>query len=769
MATSKSQASTFLDKEDKSPKDIGPNEPQVSFAAALVLTRKQETKMVNWALTRKEDMEREQGRNLVTISNNWFQTSTNLNADRYTFMGKRSLWELTYNNKLWWRKFIYGQQSIFNQSNLTSATSHRITCQMIAQAIDYFFGTDPWFSTEPVGNQEDDLADCLDEFAQEKTKKSYLKNTLCRAIEGAFVRGESVVKTTYEVEEIIYESFANVLIDPDGKYILDANGDWITDKDSFTDEMASEMDPTTGKIIPDSKQPTGNRVLKKDMTTPEPPEKNYQARKIMRRSTSFKGAKSDVLFWQDVLIPETCAHVQRGGADIVIHLSDMSQIRLIDLYKRRGMTLQSPDQEVDEMKKALALLRKTKGSGSVKTALKTARPEIGENIGYIGEPVHEPVMEIAECYMTYDANEDGIQEEIVCVIDVQSRIPLFYDYLPNVTPDGMRPFDVVRCKPISGRYYGIGSMELFEKSQKAIDLMLNRWNFSQSGSGVVRFWNPANTAEGEQNPHLVLNTGQTYTLLKDKTSEMTLSYVPLPEIKGKDLYELIQYFGQLVMSEAGVSTANDAASAGLDTTKTATGINNIQSTNSVAGNFYWNNLEPSLQDITKRNVIVEFARAETIDVLRLFDGDHHKLETLMSEDAQDIELNVSFLLSKAKNQQLIQNALSAANLSAQYYALPIPVQHRLEEVYQGIMRSLDFENVDEIIDPLDEAFGPMQPQQPGDPNAPAGQPGAPEAPPQQGQPPAEGSEPPPSASASTAAVNPVKPGTYFALGQKGGQ
>lgn len=765
MAT-QSQASAFLNKSDdivNAPdKAQDRNAPQVPFASALVLTLEQEKKMVAWAMKRKESMEREQGRNLVTTSSSWFQnsyTAGTISQDRYTFMGKRSLWELTYHNKVWWRKYIYGQNAIFNESNLTSAHSHRITCQMIAQAVDYFFGTDPWFASEAIGGQQEDLADLLDEFSQFKTERSDLVATHKKGIEGAFVRGEAVAKTTWDVDEVIYEQFANVLIDPDGKYILDANGDWITDKDKFTDETADELDPQTGKPVPGSKQPTGRRILRKDMTTEEPPEKNYEAKKIMRRSTSFKGARSDIVYWQDMLIPETAAHIQRGGADIIIHLSDMPKIRLIDLYKRRGMDARSAEGEFDEYKKALKLMDTIGGSGEHRTALKQARQDIGETLGYVGEPIQEPELEIAECYMSYDANEDGIQEEIVCVIDVKSRTPLFYDYLPNVTPDGLRPFTVYRVKPIEGRWYGIGSMELFEKSQKAIDLMFNRWNFSQSGSGRVTFWSPQNTAEGENNPHLAMNCGQTYTLLKGKTPEETLACVNLPEIKGKDLYEIMQYLGQLVASEAGVTTANDAAAAGLNTTKTATGINNIQSTNTTASSFNWDNLESAIKDSTRRNVVMEFANADPIDVLRLFGGNHYKMGVLLSEDAEDLEINVNILLTRAKNQQLLQNALTAINSSAQFYTLPIPVQHRLRKLYQDVLRSLEFEDTDELIDPLDEAFGPMQPQQPGQPQTQPGEaPPVPEAP-QPGEQP-EGVQP--------ATINPVKSGQFFGLGPKVG-
>src|ERR1019366_3315567 len=253
----------------------------------------------------------------------------------------------------------------------------------------------------------------------------------------------------------------------------------------------------------------------------------------------------------------------------------------------------------------------------------------------------------------------------------------------------------------------IGSMELFEKSQKTIDLMLNRWNFAQSGSGRVPFWSPQNTAQGENSPHLELNTGVTYTLLKGKTAEETLSYVTLPEVKGEDLQKLMDFISQCVMSEAGVSSANDSAAAGLDTTKTATGIRNIQSTNNIMGSVYWGNLRPSLRAIVRRNITVEFANADPLDVLRLFGGDHQKMQTLLSEDAESITIDVNILMSKARNQELLQNCLTSVNSFQQYYQSPVPVQHRGEQLYQNIMRALQQPNPEELIDPLDEAFGPQ--------------------------------------------------------------
>jgi hypothetical protein len=50
-----------------------------------------------------------------------------------------------------------------------------------------------------------------------------------------------------------------------------------------------------------------------------------------------------------------------------------------------------------------------------------------------------PQVLVAECYLTYDADNDGIQEEIMLVLDRENEAPIYYEYLANVTTKGNRP------------------------------------------------------------------------------------------------------------------------------------------------------------------------------------------------------------------------------------------------------------------------------------------------------------------------------------------
>ena len=94
-----------------------------------------------------------------------------------------------------------------------------------------------------------------------------------------------------------------------------------------------------------------------------------------------------------------------------------------------------------------------------------------------------PIAKIAEFHMTYDVDGDGILEKFMLVIERETKLPIFYDFTAELTPDGKRPFEMMRINPVPGRAYGIGGIEMFESTQNIIDLLINRMNHSQSRAG----------------------------------------------------------------------------------------------------------------------------------------------------------------------------------------------------------------------------------------------------------------------------------------------
>jgi hypothetical protein len=668
--------------------DTGPDGqdlPRIPFPTAYTLTRAQETKLIEHALRRLTELKDEMGRSCIE-QGEWYTQADFTEAGKRSFLGKRQLYDMLYHNIADWRPHVLG--GIFEDSNLVVPLARRIVRQMVARANGYFFATDPWFAAFAVGVADRDLAADIERYARFKFDESHLKHALELAVELAFVRGEAVVKTTYETREQIYRQRANVLVDADGRDILGADGDYILDSDLWATET-----------MPNEAVPTGRVVLKRDGVTPKPLDPTWENKLVTRKITHFRGAEAGVVYYKDFLCPLAAPSVQ--DADCVVHLYDMPVMRLADMYQRKSMLDLSNEQSVLATQRAIEMIRNMAGeSGEPKAARDQERPEHRQNEQSAGER-SEPVVEIAEFHLRYDADGDGIMEDVMLVLDVKNQAPIFYDYEANVTPDGLRPFDVVKVNQVDGRWYGMGGMEMFESSQEIVDLLVNRWNFSQSRAGRVDFWNPQHTLEGDANPNLLLNWGSTYTPKPGKTKDDILSYVTLPDMKHEALQNMFEFFMQMATNESGVANANDANAVGLDTAELATGVRNIEKSGQEMFALYLSHLEPGLQSVIQRAAALIFANLDAEEVFTFFEGDTQIEGSIRPDDVREMNLHVSLLLTRYRGEQLLQSSAQAANLVTQYYGLAPVVQARVAPLYRDMLKALQVNFADEIIAPMD--------------------------------------------------------------------
>lgn len=679
--------------------DAGAELPRVPFPTSYKLTGDQERALIGHACRRLGDLENELGRNQVA-GTEWYADANTAAAGKKSFLGKRQLYEMIYHNRVDWRPHLLG--GIFKDSNFVVPLARRITRQMVARANSYFFGTDPWFAVYPVGQSDRDLARDTERYTQFKFEQNKQKHILELAVELAFARGETVVKTTYERREQYYQQEASVLVDEGGADILDAGGDYIFEEDLWVPETATEVDPHTGEPGPEFE--TGRIVLKRDGKTEKPKTTIYQFKLVTRKITHFEGAESAIVFYKDFLCPLTAANVQE--ADCIVHLYDMPVMRLVDLYQRGLMLDASNEESFRSTQKAIEMLRRmAEESGEPKAAKDQPRPELAEGDASGTTERTEPVVEIAEFHLRYDANGDGIMEDIMLVIDRKNEVPIFYDYAANVTPDGLRPFDVVKINEVDGRWHGIGAIEMFETSQEIVDLLVNRWNFSQSRAGRVDFWSRHNTEEGKLDKDLRMNWGGTYTPVPGKTAKDCLDYVTMPDVKHEALQNMFEFFLQISMNESGVQHANDANMAGLDQAKLATGIRNIEKSGQEMFSLYLSHLEPGLQSIVRRSMRLIFANLDHDEVFTFFEGDVLQLGMIRPEDVKDMDMDVSLLLTRYRGEQLLQSSLLAADHVAKFYSYPPEIQVRVAPFYRDALKALQINFADEVITPMPFSTG----------------------------------------------------------------
>lgn len=702
-----SQVEKALDQFPETPPPDRPDTPQTPFPTSLVLTREQEEALVDHVLNRKATLVRDMGRVI--------QPQGSIpRPDPNTWMGRRELWTLRYYNHVEDRA---QKGTIYEHSNLTASLSQRVTMQMIARANNFFFATEPWFACRPTNHNGDsaELEERIDRYLHWKFRTNNLVRTLESANEYAFVRGETVTKTTYETRAQRYKKKGNALMAEDGKgFFPDSKGNPIFDNAVWIPEMAPAPLPSAEDIamggaapVQAPMQPTGREVLKSDGVTIKPENPVYQAGLWPCHTITYKGSRCDVVYFKDFLCPLDAPTVHE--ADINIHLYSLPVMNIVEMFCRDDLR-RAGAKDLESLQRAVAMVRQMNtGNNLPQSALDQPRSDHGEHGNTV--PMNSPDTNIVEAWVRFDVDGDGIQEEVMIAIDELTRFPIYYDYTANVTTTGRRPFEVVRPRAVDGRWYGIGSMEYFEPEQEFIDLTINRRNFRMSQAGIVTFWAPHMTLEGRAQPRLQLNHGKTYTLADGFKAEEALSYVQLPD-DSENLMEMLNFYMQLMQLKSGVINAGDQEASGLPTSNTATGINDVQKSGQEMFSQYLSSLAVGQTDTLMQNVQTTFANMDAPEVFRFLQGNTAGLDSLQPEEVKDLNFIVTILLTRQKTEQTLQTSAQASNLVKDYYAQPPVIQQNVTGFYQEGLMALGYNDAKTIIHPA-----PISNVAPGDPNA----------------------------------------------------
>jgi hypothetical protein len=749
MPNQKTQVGALADKVTVPNTETPPEEQDLRsvFPSPLVLTVEQEQRMIDYIDSSIDDMAKNLGRNSTSAAN-WYNSddAQTQRVGRESFMGRRQLFEMVYANQMEWRATLVG--GIFAESNHTVPLCRRIVQQQFSRAVNYFMGTDPWFSAYPVGPSDAKLGELTDKYLKFKGVQSDLKGSCEQGVMGAFIRGETVMKTVWKKVWTNYKTQAVVAIDTvTGQPIVASDNDYIyaTDKwmqpaapeGTMEGELGEGLPPAPGEgidsvegVVPSlemEKAASAGFVLVRDGVTglPEgaasPEELAFEPRTLDKRSVQFQGADAKPVYFRDFLCPLDATSVDE--APICCHLYDKPAIEIAQLYVATLADESTPKEQAIRIYAALQELLAMDGGN--KSAANSARPQLGESSDITTEDQDvsngdesresEQIMEIAEVYLRYDADEDGAQEEIMCLYDRKNKRPLFYDYLANRSPAGKRPFGVLRINPVEGRWYGTGSVEVFLPIQEAVDLLLNRWNMSLSREGSVVFWNPSLTLEGEQNPNLELNGGETYTPKGNIDPEQILKVIPLHDIKGRNLHEEIEFLMQVAMNMSGITQANDAAMLGMDTGKLATGVRNIEQSGQELFSVYLSQLQRGLESVLKSFIQYSMAYLDTNEAFMLTEDREAAVMEFDPTRIESLDFDIRMEMTRYRNEQELAQSQAATAKVIEFYGLPPEMQQVLRPLYLQQLKAFQIPDADRFLVP-----GLQLPAAPGSNTPPGG-------------------------------------------------
>ena len=683
------------------------NAPRAPFPSNLVLTLDQELALDQLCDEWYMELTNSSGWTMTGGEENWMieglQEATDDRAldelNRRHFV-KRAYYQAISENRWEYRRWAYGADSVFSRSNLNAPLCRRISRAMAAKAITGFFGTKPHFVCYPVGPSDEQLAESLQVIAENKMDVSKGTAALRDAMNASFDLGECVLKVKHRRRTDLYRKNDTVLADAAGNIVLGADGEYIsrgTQKivdgvetweggDLWVMAAAPVAEPAAPGMAP-LEPPLPVKLLKRDGVTAWPQGAQWMYGNFARTITHYAGPDIEHIFYRNFLANWDAPTLQE--ADCCIHLFEVTPAELAAMFTdAKGTNLL---QSIDLLQKAGQVDPVSLGSDF---AASTA-----------GAPKSKKI-KVREHWIRCDVDGDGVTEDI-CYVRVQiggEWIPLFYDYVQNVTETKQRPFySVTPCRR-KGRWTGIGAIEMFEKHQEVVDLMLNRWAFSTSSSGRITAYDPNafERANGEA-VDLRLNTGEALKLKTGFSLEKAVQVIYLEDNIGEHWLKIFETFLQLAMNESGVQHANDGGMAGMDTTKLATGIRNVERAGNENFAVFMACLEDGVEDVVRAFVQTLFARIEVAEVARTMEGKVPTEWTVTPRQVEGMQFDVKVMLSKYRSEQMLESVRAVLPDCVTFYTtLPPIAQVRLAPLFIQMLKAAQITNADKIIVPMPE-------------------------------------------------------------------
>ena len=687
-------------------------QPRVIIPSPLVLTEEQERNLIERAKTRLGDLKDELGRAEYEMPGSAGGTSVEaLGSNMGKFFARRHLAHLVYQQAMDWRPGILG--GLYAESNVHLPITARLVGQQIARANKGIYGTSPYFAVSGMvasDSPEDKLfAADVHAFATHQIDTvSNVAADLQQANTLAFVQGECVVKSRWNKLTSFYESWDEVAVDDQDQPITAQDGDYIRQTDVFEQQQVPLTDAAGQPVLdPQTGQPqvtySDAMVLKRDGATPRPNPLKFATVVVPKSQALANQVEAKPIYYLDFLCPTSATDVQT--ADCCVHLYNAQLIELCDRFLREQWQGTPPE---EQLQRVAELVSQVGGGSPIEQQALGDRekPENGQTTegGMTGRDRTEPYVGLAEVWMWCDPIGDGIMRSIMLLM-TQSGVPLYYDFAGNLTPNGHRPFHVLRINPVPNSWHGQGNVERLWPLQATIDLLFNRALFAESRAARVDFWDPSCTVEGAQNPDLDLNWGGTYRLATGKKAADALTSQYLTNIKSNNLKDLLQTVLQVAQSMSAVSNVNDAGMAGMDTQKLATGIRNLENSGDELFHQWMSQIRPVHEAILRsclRLVIDQIIRdpEQKESVVRFFDRSSNRLVELTRADLVGLDLDIKLELTSYRAQAQLTQAQLAYNIVINHLQQPPTIQQRSLPLATQILRALEIQGADKILAPF---------------------------------------------------------------------
>ena len=594
-----------------------------------------------------------------------------------------------------------------------------------SRLLEEIFGVQPWLGINPRTrtNGTPDLADAISRHLTWKLGPEQIdyESHATEMITIACKLGECVSKVVHTTDVDHFERIASILIDGQtGQPVTDQNGEFV-----FEDNGTQVgQQPGTDGQLSSYVYPTGNPqiVLGADAGDSQQPgqpsvstgQYSWREQIITDQRVRYVGAKAIPLHYKELYIPLNAKSIQ--DADFVAHKTTMrlsTVLQQLGMDKDGGPAAKTGPAPSDDGKETAAKSDSTDpdyaGAAYLQTivtriksesaASKAAsdQPNRNEGEGSLPSPFDgDPQFSYVEAYFTFDVFGDGRPIRVFFTFAYDSETPIFWDYISNVTPDGLYPFAAVVMNKVTHRWYGTSWFKKYELQANLIDKLLNQIIYrNHIAANPIKFRRKEAVVQWQDDQPFEVGPDSVLDLNDGFSAKDALDFAEVPELD-KQTRDLLDMAVATWRTRSGISAATEGTFGATPAENTATGTQRIVAT----GNTQF---KPIILDV-KRGLEEELrmlARCQYYyqeDEEYTFQQNDAQLVGLLTRDkVRDLDLVLELKLTNLKATERLQQSQLAANLGQKFLGIPPQFQEVFASVYEQIFQALQIDDADEFF------------------------------------------------------------------------
>lgn len=584
----------------------------------------------------------------------------------------RQVAQLQYDGVFDWRRDFGG---IFLENNWSLNVPKRFIRLMSAKICSDLLGTEPYFAAMPEKAEDAILSKQVESRVQKEVSASNLTEVLKEAVRVAIAGGERAVMVSHVRDITKFKGPAVVAVDAQGNPFKTPSGDYIFPKDDF---------------IPDPNVQGQNRLKKEPDVVA-----NIDSAFIDPQTGSPRFSRVNNLV-------QTVVHKDGLEAGSIQTEDFLWDINVSELQKSDIM-VRVYDETEENLKKTWGKLTKNPRFALSADGMSQASQPIQQMGEQKAPDPQRPMVNVHEVYIRCDADEDDADEWIFMVLDYQSREAIYCEYLSNLKIKEP-PFVLIRgVESVPGRAYGNGVYKMFDQKNLFIDIQFNRVALKASKDGSVTFVHKDGTEQSKAGLQITIGGKDQYTIpatAQYNKDNPPIFRVNLNEVDEKAI-ELMEKMIQTGMLEFGIVSGADGSESDLNSSRTATGVRNIERT----GNLLHRMTEDMIADDIERvleistDIILENLDEEESE----YDPDSSEIVKLNRDEIRLLPRDVRLLLTKMRSEEAIQTSTQVTALMDAYYARPMWLRKKVRPEYIAQLKMLEVQDADDRLEePTDE-------------------------------------------------------------------